>query len=136
MGAADAIVSPGESAGYQALVEHRLGREKAPKVLAVYYIPGMGHSGKEYDELIGMQLDAVEAWIDYSQSHGQRGAAAPASIGGYPRTLHPGARPCLALRGAGIACPSCDPRSLQRRLRLPRKGMRARSTIDQGHPRR
>jgi hypothetical protein len=92
-GASDAIVSPGESAGYQALVERRLGRAKAAKVLAVYYIPGMGHGGPEYDALIGAQLDALEAWIEYRQSGGRRGADAPASIGGYPR-----ARPASARR--------------------------------------
>ena len=92
-GTADAIVSPGESAGYQALVERRLGRANAAKVLAVYYIPGMGHGGKEYDALIGAQLDALDAWIDYRQSAGRRGAEAPASLGGYPRTLRSSVRP-------------------------------------------
>lgn len=87
-GTADAIVSPGETAGYQALVERRLGRARAPRVLAVYYIPGMGHGGKEFDDLIGAQLDALEAWIDYRHSRGTRGAPAPASIGRYARTLH------------------------------------------------
>ena len=86
-GTADAIVSPGESAGYQALVQRRLGHRKAATVLAVYYIPGMGHGGKEYDALIGAQLEALEAWIDDRQSRGARGA--PASIGGYPRALRP-----------------------------------------------
>ena len=90
-GTADAIVSPGESAAYQALVQRRLGRKKAASVLAVYYIPGMGHGGPEYDGLIGAQLEALEAWIDYRQSRGARGAAAPASVGGYPRA-QPGGR--------------------------------------------
>ena len=92
-GTADAIVSPGESAGYQALVERRLGHANAVNVLAVYYIPGMGHGGSEYDALIGEQLDALESWIDYRQSGGRRGASAPASIGGYPRTPRSGAPP-------------------------------------------
>jgi len=85
---ADAIVSPGETAGYQALVERCLGRTRAPLVLAVYNIPGMGHGGKEFDDLIGAQLEALEAWIDYRQSCGNRGAPAPASIGRYARSLH------------------------------------------------
>ncbi len=84
-GTADAIVSPGESAGYQALVQRRLGRKKAASVLAVYYIPGMGHGGQEYDALIGTQLEALEAWIDQRQSRGKRGAEGPTSIGGHPR---------------------------------------------------
>jgi len=88
-GTADAIVSPGESAGYHALVHRRLGRGNAARVLAVYYIPGMGHGGNEYDALIGVQLEALEAWIDYRQSRGARGAPAPASLGGYPRALRP-----------------------------------------------
>ena len=88
-GTADAIVSPGESAGYHALVHRRLGRGNAAGVLAVYYIPGMGHGGNEYDALIGVQLEALEAWIDYRQSRGARGAPAPPSLGGYPRALRP-----------------------------------------------
>lgn len=36
---------------------------------------------------IGAQLDALEQWIDYRESRGKRGAAAPESIGGYPRGL-------------------------------------------------
>ena len=86
-GTADVIVSPGETAGYQALVERRLGRKTAEKVLAVYYIPGMGHGGTEYDNLIGAQIDALEKWIDYRESGGKRGAPAPESLGGYPREL-------------------------------------------------
>lgn len=86
-GTADAIVSPGESEGYRALVERRLGKAKADQVLAVYYIPGMGHGGPEYNNLIGVQLDALEQWIDYRESHGKKGAPAPESLGGYPRAL-------------------------------------------------
>jgi pimeloyl-ACP methyl ester carboxylesterase len=88
-GTADPIVSPGESEGYRALVERRLGKANAEKVLAVYYIPGMGHGGTEYSDLIGAQLDALEQWIDYRESNGKRGAPAPASLGGYPRRFGP-----------------------------------------------
>jgi hypothetical protein len=84
-GTADPIVSPGETAGYQTLVEQVLGSDAAQDVLAVYYIPGMGHGGDQYDELIGVQIDALESWIDYRQSKGHAGAPAPAMIGGYPR---------------------------------------------------
>jgi hypothetical protein len=86
-GTSDAIVSPGETAGYQALVDRRLGRLNADNVLAVYYIPGMGHGGAAYDTLIGAQLDALEQWIDYRESGGRRGAAAPGSLGGHPRAV-------------------------------------------------
>lgn len=84
-GMADAIVSPGETEGYKNLVEERLGRKGAHDVLAVYYIPGMGHGGPEFDELIPAQIDALEAWIDYRQSGGKSGASAPDHIGRYPR---------------------------------------------------
>ena len=86
-GAADPIVSPGEAEGYAALVERRFGRENAEKLLAVYYIPRMGHGGTEYDNLIGAQIDALEQWIDYLKSGGKKGALPPASLGGYPRAL-------------------------------------------------
>jgi hypothetical protein len=79
------IVSPGESAGYQALVTRRLGRAAAERVLAVYYIPGMGHGGPEFDGALASQFDALEAWIDYRESGGARGSPPPASIAGYPR---------------------------------------------------
>lgn len=84
-GKADPIVSPGEAEGYLTLVERRLGRERARNVLAVYYIPGMGHGGTEYNNLIGQQIDALEQWIDYRESGGKKGAPAPESLGGYPR---------------------------------------------------
>ena len=86
-GTADAIVSPGESDGYRALVERRLGKPNADRVLAVYFIPGMGHGGPEYSNLIGAQLDALEQWIDYRESRGKRGTPAPERLGGYPRGL-------------------------------------------------
>jgi pimeloyl-ACP methyl ester carboxylesterase len=84
-GAADPIVSPGESEGYRALVAKRVGAKSAETVLAVYYIPGMGHGGREYDNVLGAQIDALESWIDYRESRGAKGAPAPASLGGYPR---------------------------------------------------
>lgn len=87
-GAADPIVSPGESAGYHALVVKRLGRKRADQVLAVYYIPGMAHTGPEFDAALGAQLDTLEAWIDYRTSAGQRGAQ-PGSIGGIQRETPP-----------------------------------------------
>ena len=84
-GTSDPIVSPGESEGYRALVAKRLGAKNAEKVLAVYYIPGMGHGGTEYNNLIGAQIDVLERWIDYRESHGTKGAPAPESLGGYAR---------------------------------------------------
>ena len=38
--------------------------------LAVYYIPGMGHGGAQFDAMIGPALDALEAWVDHRQSTG------------------------------------------------------------------
>jgi pimeloyl-ACP methyl ester carboxylesterase len=84
-GTADPIVSPGEAAGYKALVEKRLGKTESEKVHALYYIPGMGHGGTQYDNLIGAQIDALERWIDYRQSNGALGSPAPAQIGIYLR---------------------------------------------------
>ncbi|MGE0360818.1 MAG: tannase/feruloyl esterase family alpha/beta hydrolase [Vicinamibacterales bacterium] len=84
-GTADVIVSPGEAAGYAALVRRRAGRRAAERLLATYYIPGMGHGGAPFDELIGSQLDALEAWIDFRDSRGRRGALPPAELGGVRR---------------------------------------------------
>jgi predicted esterase len=84
-GTADTIVSPGEAEGYKNFVAKTIGTVEAEKLLAVYYIPGMGHGGKEFDELIPAQIDALEAMIDYQQSNGRSGAKAPASIGIHPR---------------------------------------------------
>ena len=84
-GTADTIVSPGEAEGYKNFVAKTIGPTEAEKLLAVYYIPGMGHGGKEFDDLIPAQIDALEAMIDYQQSNGSRGAKAPASIGIHPR---------------------------------------------------
>jgi pimeloyl-ACP methyl ester carboxylesterase len=88
-GTFDTTVSPGETAGYKRLVERALGRNGAEQVLAVYYIPGMGHGGTQFNDLAGAQIDALEAWIDYHQSNGRSGAPAPAMLGIYPR--EPGA---------------------------------------------
>jgi hypothetical protein len=88
-GSHDPIVSPGETAVYKRLVERRFGVAGARNVLAVYYIPGMGHGGAEYDALIGPSLDALEAWVDYRQSGGAIGSLPPddivSSMGSYPR---------------------------------------------------
>ena len=84
-GTADPIVSPGEAAGYAALVARRIGEENARKVLAIYYIPRMGHGGNEYDAVLGAQIEALERWIDYRTSGGKKGSPPPESIGGYPR---------------------------------------------------
>ena len=84
-GAADPIVSPGEAEGYKNLVARTIGPAEAEKLLAVYYIPGMGHGGKHFDDLLPAQIDALEAMIDYQQSNGSGGAKAPTFIGSYPR---------------------------------------------------
>jgi pimeloyl-ACP methyl ester carboxylesterase len=88
-GTSDPIVSPRESVGYRALVERRLSVKNAEAVLAVYFIPGMGHGGAEYDKTIGAQLDALDQWIDFRQSGGTQGAPAPASLGNNPREVGP-----------------------------------------------
>lgn len=84
-GTYDATVSPLETAGYKTLVERVVGAEAAADVLAVYYIPGMGHGGTEFNDLVGAQIDALEAWIDHRQSGGAIGAPAPDMLGAYPR---------------------------------------------------
>ena len=91
-GTFDTTVSPGETAGYKRLVEKALGRRGAEKVLAVYYIPGMGHGGTEFNNLVGAQIDALEAWIDWHQSDGRSGAPAPAVLGTYARDASAGGR--------------------------------------------
>lgn len=88
-GAADPVVSPGESAGYHALVTRRLGRRRADELLAVYFIPGMPHTGPEFDAALAAQLDALEAWIDFRQSKGRVGDRPPATLAGYPREMRP-----------------------------------------------
>jgi pimeloyl-ACP methyl ester carboxylesterase len=84
-GAADPIVSPGEGEAYKNLVARTIGKTEAAKLLGVYYIPGMGHGGAQFDAMIPAQFDALEAMIDYQQSNGARGAPPPAAIGPYPR---------------------------------------------------
>ena len=84
-GAADPIVGTGEGEGYKNLVARTIGHREAANLLGVYYIAGMGHGGTQFDELIPAQIDALEAMIDYQQSHGQSGAPPPDFIGIYPR---------------------------------------------------
>jgi Tannase and feruloyl esterase len=88
-GADDPIVSPGETAAYKRLVERRLGLAGARDVLAVYYIPGMGHGGAPYDGTIGASLDALEAWVTWRETRGAAGAPPPGvlvgTLGSYPR---------------------------------------------------
>ena len=54
-------------------------------MLATYFIPGMGHGGETFDNLIAGQLDALESWIDFRDSRGQRGAPPPELLGGFRR---------------------------------------------------
>lgn len=84
-GTYDATVSPLETAGYKALVERVLGREEARRLLAVYYIPGMGHGGAPFNDLVDEQIDALEAWIDWQRSGGTTGSPPPERLGDYPR---------------------------------------------------
>lgn len=88
-GTHDVIVSPGETEVYKRLVEARLGAARARELLAVYYIPGMGHGGAEFNALIGPFLDALEAWVDYRESGGSSGSLPPdvivGGLGSYPR---------------------------------------------------
>jgi hypothetical protein len=85
-GAHDPIVAPGETAAYKQLVERRLGAAAARTVLAVYYIPGMGHGGAPYDASLAAQLDALEAWVTWHQTRGSAGSLPPDVLAGlYPR---------------------------------------------------
>lgn len=85
-GAHDPIVVPGETAAYKKLVEMRLGLVASRNLLAVYYIPGMGHGGTEYNNSLGDQLDALEAWVTYRQTGGAAGSPPPDLLSGlYPR---------------------------------------------------
>lgn len=86
-GTADPIVSPGETSGYQALVTRRLGAQAAREMLAVYFIPGMGHGGQEFDRVLGEQFDVLERWIDYKQTGANRGSLPPDALGGYTRSF-------------------------------------------------
>src|SRR5712672_2033085 len=82
-GAADPIVCTGEGEGYKNLVAKVIGRREAEKLLGVYYIPGMGHGGAQFDNLIPAQIDALEAMIDQQQKKGK--APDLTHIGIYPR---------------------------------------------------
>ena len=88
-GSHDPIVSPGENIAYKRLVERRFGVTGARALLAVYFIPGMGHGGVEYDASLSAQLDALEAWVDYRESGGSAGSPPPdvlvGGLGSYPR---------------------------------------------------
>jgi len=88
-GSHDPIVSPGETEVYKRLVEARFGVAGARDVLAVYYIPRMGHGGAEFDAMIGPALDALDAWVDHRQSGGRSGSLPPdvmvGGLGSYPR---------------------------------------------------
>lgn len=84
-GTHDVIVSIGETEVYQRLVEELYGVAGARDVLAVYYIPGMGHGGAEFNAWISPALDALEAWVDYRESGGAMGSPPPESLGGYDR---------------------------------------------------
>ena len=88
-GAHDPIVSPGETAVYKRLVERRFGIAGARNWLAVYYIPGMGHGGAEFDASLAAQLDALEGWVTWHQTGGTAGSPPPnvlvGGLGSYPR---------------------------------------------------
>jgi tannase/feruloyl esterase len=84
-GSHDPTVSPGETYAYERLVRARLGA-RAPDFLAVYWFPKMGHGGNEYDASIGVQLDALEAWVTWHQTSGRAGSLPPAVlVAGVPR---------------------------------------------------
>lgn len=84
-GTHDPIVSIGESYVYKRMVEENFGVAGARDVLAVYYIPGMGHGGAEFNAIISPALDALDAWVDYRETHGSSGSLPPDVLGGYPR---------------------------------------------------
>lgn len=84
-GTHDVIVAPGETEVYKRLVENRFGVAGARDVLAVYYIPGMGHGGPEFNAMIDPALDVLEAWVDYRESGGAVGSPPPDVLSGFPR---------------------------------------------------
>jgi hypothetical protein len=88
-GSHDPIVSPGENIAYKQLVEGRFGVAGARDLLAVYFIPGMGHGGAEYDASLSAQLDALEAWVDWRQSGGTAGSPAPDPLVVSPTVHYP-----------------------------------------------
>ena len=87
-GSHDPTVSPGETYAYERLVRAQLGA-RATDFLAVYWIPGMGHGGAEYDASLSAQLDALEAWVTWHQTNGKSGSLPPnvlkGGLGSYPR---------------------------------------------------
>lgn len=84
-GGFDVTVAPGESRGYMRLVESRLGVAGASDVLAVYYIPGMGHGGAPFNAWLDVAFDALDSWVDWHQSGGSAGSPPPFNLGGYSR---------------------------------------------------
>ena len=84
-GSFDVTVAPGESIGYMRLVESRLGVVTARDLLAVYYIPGMGHGGGPFNTWLNVAFDALDAWVDWHQSGGTQGSQPPHNLGGYTR---------------------------------------------------
>jgi hypothetical protein len=88
-GSHDPIVSPGETKAYVQLVEDRFGVAGALDLLAVYFIPGMGHGGVEYDASLSAQLDALEAWVDWRQSGGTAGSPPPDPLVVSPTVSYP-----------------------------------------------
>ena len=84
-GTFDVTVAPGESLGYMRLVESQLGVVGARDMLAVYYIPGMGHGGVPFNTWLNVAFDALDAWVDWHQSAGTAGSQPPHHLGGYTR---------------------------------------------------
>jgi hypothetical protein len=84
-GSFDPTVAPGESRGYMRLVESKLGVVGARDVLAVYYIPGMGHGGTPFNIWLNVAFDALDSWVDWHQSGGTAGSVPPFNLGGYFR---------------------------------------------------
>ena len=64
----------------------------------MYYIPGMGHGGAEFDAMIGPALDALEAWVVYRESGGTAGPLPDPWLAGWAaiRATH-GERPEMIL---------------------------------------
>jgi hypothetical protein len=84
-GSFDVTVAPGESIGYMRLVESRLGVVRARDVLAVYFIPGMGHGGTPFNNWLNVAFDALDRWVDFHQSGGTAGSPPPFDLGGFFR---------------------------------------------------
>ena len=84
-GSFDVTVAPSESQGYMRLVESRLGPVGARDLLAVYYIPRMGHGGAPFNTCLNVAFAALDQWVDFRQSGGAAGSLPPVNLGGYPR---------------------------------------------------